>query len=105
MAICATAGCPVIVQHGYCRACAALREHRRPNFDLRRLYRTARWRALRLVILQEEPLCVECEAEGHVSATEDVHHLVRARRETFFERSNLQALCHMHHSRHTQRGE
>jgi 5-methylcytosine-specific restriction protein A len=80
-------------------------EHARPNVTLRRLYRTVRWFRLRAIVLQEEPTCIECEQEGFIRASHDVHHQQKATFENFFDRSNLQALCVMHHSRHTQRGE
>lgn len=102
---CAMPRCPELVAKGYCRKCAAEREQQRPNVELRRFYRTARWARLRNVVLQEEPFCPECEAEGMVGATEDVHHKQKATSENFFVRDNLQAVCHRHHSRHTKRGE
>lgn len=105
MAICLERGCPVIVARGRCRTHAAQHEGARPNVDLRRWYRTALWARLRSLVLQEEPLCPECAADGMVTATSDVHHTERATRENFFDRAILQALCHAHHSRHTQRGE
>lgn len=102
---CRAAYCTALVEGGYCPAHAAAKEQGRTNVDLRRLYRTVRWSELRRIVLQEEPLCPECAAEGFIGATEDVHHTQKATRENFFNRAILHALCHKHHSRHTQRGE
>lgn len=40
----------------------------------RRLYRTARWRKLRLVVLAERPLCEWCLEQDIVTEATEVHH-------------------------------
>jgi len=60
---------------------------------------------VRLEVLQEQPFCPECEAEGVIAPTEDVHHTEKATRENFFDKRILQALCHAHHSAQTAKGE
>ncbi len=106
---CAMPGCPTLTEGRYCRSCAVVQEHARPNFSLRRLYRTQRWRhpsyGIRSQVLNEQPLCPECQQAGFITPTTDVHHTEKATAENFFDRAILQALCHAHHSQHTQRGE
>jgi len=106
---CAEPLCPVKVIRGRCMQHTVQQEHNRHNYALRRLYRTAKWRhpvwGLRSIVLREEPLCPECEAEGRIEATTDVHHREKATEENFWDRDNLQALCGPHHARHTGMGE
>lgn len=80
----------------------------RANASDRRLYFTKQWRRLRARVLREEPTCVECVRDGYeVRPTTDVDHVVPHRGDTrlFFDRSNLRALCHAHHTMKTRRGE
>jgi 5-methylcytosine-specific restriction protein A len=63
----------------------------------------ARWRAIRLAHLKRHPLCVECEALGLGVPATDVDHVVPLRRGGTHAASNLQSLCHIHHSRKTAR--
>lgn len=102
---CAEPGCSERVLRGRCTQHAQDVERGRPNIDLRRLYRTSQWGRLRSLVLQEEPLCMECQQEGFIVPSNDVHHKQKATLDNFFDRSNLQALCVKHHSRHTRRGE
>lgn len=106
MHFCAEPNCPHLVSSRYCPEHASAYEHARGNYTFRRLYRTARWARLRALVLNEEPLCPECMADGLITPCTDVHHhKQKATEQNFFDRANLQALCHEHHSRHTQRGE
>lgn len=107
MRFCATPGCPVRVPKGHCPAHARQREQGRYNAAMRGFYSSARWRRLRAQVLAEEPLCLACRAEGQLEPATDVDHVVphRGNRARFFDRDNLQALCHACHSRKTQRGE
>src|SRR5689334_13909041 len=100
---CATPRCPVKVQRGHCAQHSRVREQQRPNVDIRRLYHTAAWQALRLVVLQEEPFCMMCEAEGRMTMNTDVDHIRPHRGDVdlFWDRANLQGLCHTHHTRKT----
>ena len=40
----------------------------------RRLYKLARWQHLRRWVLNEQPLCQRCQAQGQITAATDVHH-------------------------------
>jgi 5-methylcytosine-specific restriction protein A len=104
---CATPKCNTLTPNGRCGSCARKRDRQRPNVDVRRLYHTARWRKLRALVLQEEPLCCDCMNENQVIASTDVDHEVphRGDLELFWSRANLRGRCHECHSRKTQRGE
>lgn len=82
------------------------REQDRANVVVRRWYRTARWRGLRAQVISEEPLCRTCKKEQRIAATTDVDHVVPHRGDyrLFWDRSNLQGLCHTCHSRKTFEG-
>lgn len=66
-----------------------------------------KWRKAREAYLREHPLCVMCQADGHVTAATVVDHIVphRGDQALFWRRSNWQSLCAMHHSRDKQREE
>jgi 5-methylcytosine-specific restriction protein A len=104
---CGQPGCSNVVVKGRCARHASEHEQQRPNYDVRRLYRTSRWRALRALVLSEQPLCDECAAEGHVEPGTQVDHTIPHRGDLalFWDRENLRNKCQTHHSRKTQRGE
>lgn len=107
MRFCAQPGCQAIVPKGYCPPHAQARERGRENAEIRKLYHTQRWRRLRAQVLTDAPLCGACQAQGRVEAATDVDH-VRPHRgipALFWNRANLQALCHACHSTKTQGGE
>ena len=64
------------------------------------------WRELRTAKLQANPLCECCLAQGYVTASRCVHHLVPVEsgrtdedcRTLCFQWSNLQALCYKCHA-------
>lgn len=56
------------------------------------------------MILRSDPLCVLCLAEGRTTLATDVDHIVPRRQGGSDEASNLQPLCHSHHSQKTGRG-
>lgn len=95
--------------HGRCADHAApllrLRARERVQEAGRRWYFTPRWRALRLVVLRQSPLCVRCVARDNrpVPATE-VDHVVphRGSAVLFWDRENLQAICSPCHDRKSQ---
>jgi hypothetical protein len=66
--------CHNLANGSRCAACARGRDQLRPNADVRRLYKTARWRQLRAVVIQEEPLCCDCLAADRSTPTTDVDH-------------------------------
>jgi 5-methylcytosine-specific restriction endonuclease McrA len=61
----------------------------------RALYKTARWQALRLAQLKQQPLCQRCAADRKVSAATVVHHKDKhdGNEIKFFDPSNLASSC------------
>lgn len=103
---CAVPRCPAKVTRGRCPKHRRQYEQQRPNADVRTWYHTARWRALRAVVLLEEPYCPDCRDDGRRVLTTDADHIVPHRGDPllFWNRQNLQAKCHAHHSRKTGHG-
>jgi 5-methylcytosine-specific restriction protein A len=64
-----------------------------------------RWRKLRAMVLQREPLCRDCAEHALVVEATDVHHIIAKRDGGKDEASNMMALCHACHSKRTARGE
>lgn len=83
------------------------REDRRPNIDIRRLYRTARWARMREQKKDEAPFCVDCEAEGKLTVWTELDHQVphRGDLDIFWDYENLRGRCREHHQAKTARGE
>jgi 5-methylcytosine-specific restriction protein A len=80
----------------------ALTEYRKTTNNL---YATGWWQRTRAEVLRRQPLCAECAKIGRVTPATEVDHIIphRGKRELFFDRSNLQPLCHSCHSRKTAR--
>jgi len=79
----------------------------RANADVRRWYRTARWAALKAQVRREQPLCDDCQAEGHVTEGTQTDHTIphRGVPALFWDRQNLRNKCDRHHALKTRRGE
>lgn len=103
---CSVPRCPEFAgPQGRCLQHAVQDEHQRHNFDLRRRYRTARWRMLRAIVLREQVMCcAECK---RCTMDLEVHHIIKPGMDDalFWLRTNLQALCKPCHSARTARGE
>lgn len=63
----------------------------------------AAWRRIRLAHLKRHPLCADCERAGIAVPATDVDHILPLRRGGTHAPSNLQSLCHFHHSSKTAR--
>jgi 5-methylcytosine-specific restriction protein A len=61
------------------------------------------WDRLRRIVLAEEPICGECQAEGFIVPSTEVDHIIPIAQlpELRLVRSNLQGLCKAHHSAKT----
>ena len=74
--------------------------------ERKKLYRSHRWRKLREIHLEEQPLCVGCYRQGRIVAAEIVDHKLGhgpGWQERFFDPETLQSLCWSCHSKKTQR--
>jgi 5-methylcytosine-specific restriction enzyme A len=111
MRICAAPGCFERVMTGLCHTHAARRARTwertlRQFSDVRRLYASARWRALRQQVLHAHPICTDCTAGGRLSPSTDVHHIVKHEGDAAkFWAGPFIALCAACHSTRTRRGE
>lgn len=79
----------------------------RPDQKLQALYRSARWRTLRELVLTSNPLCVMCRAAGRVVVASVVDHREPHKGDLalFWSLENLQGLCASCHSGPKRREE
>ncbi|WP_350339794.1 HNH endonuclease [Sanyastnella coralliicola] len=74
------------------------RKKRTKNYD------SPEWRKLRRSVLNENPLCVECEKRGVYKPADVVDHITPYNQGgSFWDRNNLQGLCHSHHNKKSAR--
>lgn len=75
--------------------------------EYRKWYNTERWKAVRKIVWNRNPLCVECQKLGVVREATDIDHIVphRGDYDLFWDIDNLQGLCKSCHSSKTGRGE
>ena len=95
--------CGSVVAGGRCPTCRQQRDGRRDS-AAQRGYCSARWRRLRALKLQHEPLCRACVAAGRLVAADTVDHIrphTGVDTESFWRWDNLQSLCASCHSRKT----
>ena len=100
LAPCVVSGCPELTRETRCALHTRTydAEHRG---DFRDVYRSRRWKGLRRQVIQEHPFCQE---PGCTRPTTDVDHVIPMREGGEpYDRANLQALCHAHHSGKTAR--
>jgi 5-methylcytosine-specific restriction protein A len=73
----------------------------REDKDMVSLYGSARWKTVRRLKLQRDPLCEICRAKGDLVPAQMVHHIKEAkeRPDLFFDIENLQSLCNECHNR------
>ena len=77
------------------------------------IYNTQQWRDLRLIKLEQNPLCEECLLEGKVVVATEVHHknsfmkyYDNQRIEKAFDIENLESLCRQcHQNKHKHNSE
>jgi 5-methylcytosine-specific restriction enzyme A len=101
---CSEPRCPGYATYkGRCKDHAAAQERTRYNADTRHWYSSSDWRILRLQVLHDDPICVDCKQRPSTEVDHRVPH--RGNRELFFDRSNVQGMCHTCHGRKTARGE
>ena len=62
-----------------------------------------RWQKIRAMQLRREPLCRICKTQGLTVPATDVDHITPRRRGGSDRMTNLQSLCHTHHSQKTGR--
>lgn len=67
------------------------------------LYNSSLWKKIRADQLRMHPLCAECAKLGRVTPATECDHIVphKGDKSRFYDRSNLQSLCHQCHSAKT----
>lgn len=79
----------------------------RPRDEIDKLYKTSRWRKLRLVIIARDfGLCQECKRRGVITKGNIVHHKIEARDDLalFWNGENLELVCTAcHNKEHPER--
>jgi len=63
------------------------------------------WQRIRAQFLRLHPLCVQCQAEGRVTASTVVDHIVPIADGGTNEHANLRAFCKPHHDARTMRDQ
>lgn len=83
------------------RAPARLYERAPLRAEDKRFYKSPAWRALRLIVLRDRPLCADCEKIGLLVAAAHVHHKVdrKADEDLSLDEANLEGLCVPCHNR------
>ena len=64
-----------------------------------RRYKSKRWRLTRLNILEQTPLCHNCQSTGRITPARVIDHIIPVRQGgAFFDPNNLQPLCDSCHN-------
>jgi 5-methylcytosine-specific restriction protein A len=99
--------CGGLKRQGKCDRCGTTkRSDKQRGTSTQRGY-DYRWQQFRITYLAQHPLCVDCEAEGIVSAARDIHHTRKLSEhpESKYDEDTLMPLCKRHHDRRTAKGE
>lgn len=102
---CKHPGCAELVEPGarYCEKHKALHPEEVRSASRRGYGR--RWQKASRAFLQSHPLCAKCMKEGRYVRATVVDHIIahRGDQKLFWDQSNWQALCKMHHDQKTGR--
>ena len=105
--VCLEPGCAVRVPRGRCAQHQRVKraEHQRHFAGVAGLNYGRRWKKLRALFLERNPLCKECSTDGTVERATEVDHKVPHRGDyfLFWDEDNWQPLCKRHHSAKTAR--
>lgn len=101
---CGKPGCIVLVEGDkYCAKHKPLDPPRRESATWHWMYHTKGWKTLRAGQLLAEPFCRECAKKEYRIIATEVDHVAPHKGDParFYDRGNLQSLCHRCHSRKT----
>ena len=103
---CRHPGCAALTLDGLCPEHRGEAEVAHGRHPLRDTLYGRRWKAASHQQLRLHPLCAECERLGWAVAATVVDHIVPHRMDAkkFWDRSNWQSLCKLHHDQKTSRG-
>ena len=105
---CKHPGCSALVGIGYCdKHTKDAHEYDKYRGSSTERGYSSRWRRYRILFIREHPLCRECQAEGKLTPTFAIDHIIphRGDYELFWDEDNHQPLCEHHHNSKTRRGE
>ena len=106
---CRYPGCPHLTDGVYCEEHAKIMDQHYEKFQ--RGYSTGKrygraWKRIRDSYAAAHPLCEKCEAEGKLTATEEIHHKLPLSQGGTHARENLIALCKSCHAKiHAESGD
>jgi len=107
--MCNKQGCCQLIDHGN-RYCEQHQQQEHQRYDQHRESAAKRgydhkWRQARITYLKRNPLCVQCMKEGKVVAATVVDHIIahKGNQRLFWDKSNWQPLCKLHHDQKTVR--
>ena len=99
---CSYPNCPKLTHSRFCVEHAKIAERnyrkyeRKPEIDKRY---GREWRKVRARYVAEHPLCEQCQKDGQLTPTQEVHHILPLSKGGTREFDNLMALCKPCHSR------
>lgn len=99
---CSYPSCPQLTHSRYCAEHAKIAERnyrkyeRDPEIDKRY---GREWRKVRARYVAEHPLCEQCQKDGRLTPTQEVHHILPLEHGGTHDEANLRALCKPCHSR------
>lgn len=99
---CSYPSCPKLTHSRYCAEHTKIAERnyrkyeRDPEIDKRY---GREWRRIRARYVAEHPLCEQCQKNGRLTPTQEVHHIQPLSKGGTHDFSNLMALCKPCHSR------
>jgi 5-methylcytosine-specific restriction endonuclease McrA len=75
------------------------------KYKYQKIYQDPRWKRIRRLKFQMDPLCEICKSQGVTNVTEEIHHIIPFQSESdqaeierlAFDLSNTQSLCVKHH--------
>jgi 5-methylcytosine-specific restriction protein A len=92
--------CPLCISKGY-NEHKEYKKHRTDKYE-QAIYKSARWKKIREIRLQINPLCQECEKQGMIAIARLVDHInpIKHGGEPY-DLDNTQSLCYSCHNRKT----
>lgn len=103
---CRHLGCPTLTDGGWCDQHNPERFNDDRESACKRGY-DRRWRKWRRWYLTRHPLCVDCQAQGRITAAEQVHHIMKVAEHPTMQyvEDNCMSLCAPCHAIRSGRGE
>lgn len=99
---CSTPGCPNLTDGQYCDDHRVEERRRYDKYqrskDVNKKYGRS-WKRIRDRYAREHPLCQMCKADGRLTPTDEVHHILPVSQGGTHDRSNLMSLCKSCHNK------